>query len=91
MLISLLEMAWPRGEVMSECPSDEMLGAFVDHCLRVEQRQEVEEHLADCRRCRKIVVTVYKIKKAIPEPEIPSPITAEHPTFLGKKLLPAKK
>ena len=71
LVISLPERVWRRGEGMSECPDDETLAAFVDHCLRPEQRQKVEEHIADCRLCRKIVVMVFKIKKAIPEPEIP--------------------
>jgi hypothetical protein len=57
-----------RGDEMSQCPGDEMLAAFVEHCLRPQERQAVEEHIADCRLCRKIVVLIFKIKKAVPAP-----------------------
>jgi hypothetical protein len=61
-----------RGRALAEeCPSLEVLAGFVEHSLESEQRKWVEDHLADCRLCRKTVALTYKIKKNVPAP-IPS-------------------
>jgi hypothetical protein len=55
----------------TKCLSDEELAAFVDHCLRLEQKQIVEAHLSECAFCRKIVILIFKSKKAVPDPIVP--------------------
>jgi hypothetical protein len=61
-----------RGRALTkECPSLEALAGFVEHSLESEQRKLVEDHLADCRLCRKTVALTYKIKKNVPAPIIP--------------------
>lgn len=52
--------------VTSECPSSEILAAFLDHALTPEERELVERHLVECRQCREI------LRSALP-PEDPSP------------------
>ena len=68
LIIGVEVMLRRRGGDMRDCPSEEMLAAFVDHCLNAEEKQAVGEHLGDCWRCRKIVVLVFRSKEAVPDP-----------------------
>ena len=35
-----------------DCPSYELIAAFVDHKVNAEQRRQIESHIAYCRDCR---------------------------------------
>lgn len=53
------------------CPEIEMLAAYVDHNLTLDERCHVEAHLILCRQCRKIVVMTFKTKATIEDPPVP--------------------
>jgi hypothetical protein len=38
--------------VTSDCPSSEILAAFIEHALTPEEQAAVERHLVSCRICR---------------------------------------
>ena len=58
-----------RGDhVIEECPSDELLSAYVDHRLSPAKRAAVEAHLASCTLCRKTVALTVKSQAAVPDP-----------------------
>ena len=41
--------------VTSDCPSSEILAAFIDHALTPDEQARLELHLVTCRTCREIV------------------------------------
>jgi CHAT domain-containing protein len=41
---------------MKDCPTEEMLAAFIDDRLAAEERQTLIEHIAGCAECRDVVV-----------------------------------
>lgn len=48
----------PPASAITTCPSDELLAAFVDSRLSVDERHDLMNHLADCARCRELVSSV---------------------------------
>jgi hypothetical protein len=60
-------------KLSEECPDLQLLAAFVEQNLLPEQKLLVEEHIADCWRCRKLVVMVFKVQKVVPDPIPPKP------------------
>ncbi len=40
------------GSKRTECPDAELLGRYVEATLAGGEREELESHLAECRRCR---------------------------------------
>jgi anti-sigma factor RsiW len=49
-----------RMVLMTECPPDEVLAAYVDNALSVPEREELECHLGDCEQCRKTLAIAIK-------------------------------
>jgi len=39
----------------AECPSIEILAAYLDHGLTPEEQEVVEAHLVTCGRCREVI------------------------------------
>jgi hypothetical protein len=62
-----------KNKLSEECPDLQLLAAFVEQNLLPEQKLLVEEHIADCWRCRKIVVMVFNVQKVVPDPIPPKP------------------
>ena len=55
----------------SPCPDTELLAAYLENNLAVETREQVEEHLVECRICRRIVALVIKSESVVPDPVLP--------------------
>jgi anti-sigma factor RsiW len=53
---------------VSECPDENLLAAYADHCLTPEEQRQVERHLSECRACRQVIALVVKSKGAVPDP-----------------------
>lgn len=54
-----------------ECPSDEVLAAYIDHVLSPAERARIETHLVACKPCRQTVALVIKSRSAVPDPHLP--------------------
>jgi anti-sigma factor RsiW len=50
------------------CPEENMLGAYIEHNLLPEEQQQVEAHLVECRRCRKMIAAVIKTMGMVADP-----------------------
>jgi anti-sigma factor RsiW len=48
-----------------------MLAAYLENNLAVETREQVEAHLVECRKCRRIVALVIKSESVVPDPVLP--------------------
>ncbi|MGH9426636.1 MAG: zf-HC2 domain-containing protein [Terriglobia bacterium] len=55
----------------SPCPNTELLAAYLENNLAVETREQMEEHLVECRICRRIVAQVIKSESVVPDPVLP--------------------
>ncbi|HEX4454727.1 MAG TPA: protein kinase [Kofleriaceae bacterium] len=53
-------------ELVMECPSDELLGALVEHTLAAPDADAITSHLDRCDTCRAIVVAA--VRAAVPGP-----------------------
>jgi eukaryotic-like serine/threonine-protein kinase len=49
-----------------ECPSDELLGALVEHTLAAREADAITSHLDRCATCRAVVVAA--VRAAVPRP-----------------------
>ena len=48
------------------CPSDALLAKYVEGLVTPNERDKIEEHLAECRRCRTIIALVLKLFESGP-------------------------
>jgi hypothetical protein len=51
-LLSQYDEVW---HLRSGCPSEQIIAAYIDHTLSLEQTAELELHLASCYACRILV------------------------------------
>lgn len=51
------------------CPSDELIAEYSSGSIRDTEREMVEKHIASCARCRRLLVEILSVKKAI-KPDI---------------------
>lgn len=65
---------------MSECPSENLLAAYIDRCLALKQQWQIEEHMAECCLCRGTVVLAIKSKKIVPDPAPSNSIDQDTPS-----------
>ena len=61
------------GILANQCPDIELLAAYIDENVSVEERRLVDAHLVDCERCLEVVAFVIASKVAIPDPEASNP------------------
>jgi hypothetical protein len=54
-----------------ECPSLELLCAFIDCNVTEEELAQLEHHLVKCNSCLGLVADVIKSMRDVPDPEIP--------------------
>jgi anti-sigma factor RsiW len=55
------------------CPDEGMLGAYTESNLLPEEKEAVEAHLAECRRCREVIAFVIRTRAVVPDPKIRPP------------------
>ena len=48
-------------EMPAQCPTTEVLAAYLDRNLINEERSLVEKHLVACSKCRHVVAQVVKV------------------------------
>jgi hypothetical protein len=48
-----------------KCPEIEILAAYVDHNLTLDEQQQVESHLIVCTLCRQVVILTSRSKDSI--------------------------
>ena len=56
-----------------ECPSLELLCAFIDCNVTTEEQSFVEHHLVECDSCLETVSQVIKSMRDVPDPILPPP------------------
>jgi hypothetical protein len=56
---------------LSECPDENLLGAYIERQATPKEVAVVEAHLADCRVCREVVFLVLESKEVVPDPALP--------------------
>jgi anti-sigma factor RsiW len=49
----------------AQCPTPEVLAAYLDRNLPTEERSLVERHLVGCTKCRRIVAQVVRSEDAM--------------------------
>lgn len=74
------------GTTMNQCPSDEMLAAFIDGRLEGQERQDVVRHLADCAECRNVVLFADEVRAA---GLAGTPANVVRPSFGRRWIVPA--
>ncbi len=58
------------GKVLaSECPDIEILAAYADRNLEPDEQKVLEAHLVKCHVCRKTIISIFEIKRAISGPQ----------------------
>jgi tetratricopeptide (TPR) repeat protein len=63
--------------LMTECPTEETLAAYVDDRLDAATRQKVTEHLTTCGECRELVLMASDFQaEPVPEP-LPEPVSGK--------------
>lgn len=55
-------------EINNDCPALEILAAYLEGKLTVHEKASVEEHLAVCRKCRKLVSLTIKSETSLLPP-----------------------
>lgn len=52
-----------------DCPDDELLAAWLDRTLIADERDRVNDHLADCARCLHLVVAAWRCLEGLRDRE----------------------
>ena len=55
-------------ELNNNCPSLEILAAYLEGKLAIHEKASVEEHFAACRKCRKLVSLTIKTETSLRPP-----------------------
>jgi anti-sigma factor RsiW len=58
-------------EIPDQCPTTEVLAAYLDRNLLGEEQSLLEKHLATCAKCRHIVAQVVKSEDSLEERSLP--------------------
>jgi predicted anti-sigma-YlaC factor YlaD len=56
-------------EGLNHCPSPEVFATYLDHNLTLKEKTQVEGHLAECGKCRKIIALAQRSKSLYPSPK----------------------
>jgi anti-sigma factor RsiW len=51
------------------CLPDEDIAAYVDRAISGERLKQIEYHLVECRRCRRVVALVVRSQTVVPDPD----------------------
>ena len=52
-------------QLKENCPEIELLAAYAEHELTPKETLTLESHLADCRKCRRIVILTFRNRSLI--------------------------
>jgi predicted anti-sigma-YlaC factor YlaD len=55
------------------CPDTELLAAYIDNNVTIEEQVSVDAHLAQCGDCFLLVASVLASKIAVPDPTVSDP------------------